>query len=253
MDRPGLRLLSATLALIAVSNTLTQEPEQPKSKNVEDPDATVLRRLPNFFFTTESYKREALQMLIEEANRVANQLNLPETTITISNLAEVFIEPPASGAIGFVSTTNYAYMVGNGRKFSGLTQRNLGESFERVKAAYHWPISRLDTNAAFQVATQILSAVRMDVTALNRDCTLEVYAPRAEPVGGTHFIPDYWVTWRKAGELVAFIEFVQPTRSIRQFLVKDPKYILTERIRVRNLAVLLNQTNAAVSPSIRAP
>jgi len=241
VNNPFLKFsLALSVLLISIANG--QAEESGKFRLISESEESVLRHLADWRFTTKAYQDEALRLMIKEANKVARELGLREQLpISRSNLIEIYIGPPALVRLGFVSTSNYAYNVD--RQFSGLTQRNLGETLDQVKAAYTWPISRLDTNKAFQVATQILRAIRMDAAALNRDCRREIYAPKPEALGGTHFFPDYWVTWRKAGELVAFIEFVEPTRCIRQLVVKDPKYVLRERIRVPNLARLLNQTN----------
>ena len=45
-------------------------------------------------------------------------------------------------------------------------------------------------------------------------------------------------------EPVAYIEFIEPTRCIRQLDVRDPKYNLNRAIRIPDLATLLSQTNA---------
>lgn len=76
-------------------------------------------------FTTEAYRREALKRLITEANLVAKQLQLPEELpITESNIVAAFVSPfgyaYAKGAIGTVTTKNYAYYVSNGNKFCFL-------------------------------------------------------------------------------------------------------------------------------------
>lgn len=243
-NSPLLKLWTAVSALlVGISSAHSQEVGE--FRLISESEELVLRHLPHWSFTTKAYQEEALKLMLEEANKVAHELKLPEQLpITRSNLIEIHIGPPALVALGFVTTSNYSYNVGWGRSFSGLTRWNHGGTFEPVKKAYTWPISRLDTNRAFQVATQILTAVGMDVTALTRDCTIEISAPKPEASGGTHFIPDYWVNWKKDGKLVAFIEFVEPTRSIRQLKVADPKYILRERIKIPNLAQLLSQTNA---------
>lgn len=252
MNRFVIRLTTAAFLLISNLTQFAEEQGNTSAKIADDPDEAVLRRVPSYFFTTEAYKREALRVLIEQANRVAKQLNLPEKLpITASNLIEVFIRPPGSGAIGTIPTTNYTYIFDYGRKFSGIDQRNNIEAFYQAKEEYTWPISRFDTNQAFQMATQIMTAVELDVSALNQDCTVEIHVPKMEGFGGTHFIPDYWVTWRNKGKTVAFVEFVEPIRSIRQFIVKDPKYFLGGPIRIPNLAELLDQTNGP--PRTNAP
>src|SRR5271157_4076038 len=67
-------------------------------------------------YTTEAYRQEALRLVIEEANRVAKDLNLPEVLpITETNVVGGFISPfgfaYAHGGIGRVVTKKYDYGV----------------------------------------------------------------------------------------------------------------------------------------------
>ncbi len=235
------------ISFLVVASEYAQERVKPSV--LGEPDDSVLRSLPHWTFTTEAYQREALRLLIEEANRVARELKLSEhLPITQSNLVEVFIQPPALGMFGTISTSNYVYYASVGKKLSGVSQRKLNEVWVKEQKEYVWPVSRLDTNAAFHAATQIMTAARMDVRALNRDFTIDVHATMSEGPYGARFVPDYWVAWLKEGKSVALIEFFEPTRSIRQLVVFDPKYILREPIRVPNLAKLLSQTNVLTKP-----
>jgi hypothetical protein len=213
----------------------------------------ALSNLPSLGFTTEAYQHEALRVLIEEANRVARELHLAERLpITESNLTEIYISPPAMMRLGRISTSNYVYYASVGRMFSGLEQRVEATTWGRIMAAHHWPISRLDTNRAFQVATQIMLAVGMDVSAMNRDCNIDIYVPMPEGARGKHFIPDYWVHWKKPGSLGAHVEYFEPTKTIHQLHVWDPKYILRKAAWTSNLAELLCQTNALVQTNAPA-
>ena len=115
--------------------------------------------------------------------------------------------------------------------------------FSEAKVKHRWPISRVDTNRAFEIATQLMTVVDMDVAGLNRDCAVEVATPDPEGFITKHFFPHFWVIWRKSGETVAYVEFVEPTRSILQLAVRDPKYNLREPLRIANLAELLGRTN----------
>lgn len=198
-------------------------------------------------FSTETYKQEVVRLLIQEANRVAQELNLPENLpITRSNLIEIFVAPPGlgmaaprlRGALGNVSTTNYVYHVNLERKFSGLIQRNLAEVCVEERKAYMWPAGQMDTNSAFNTAKQIMLAAGMDVAALNQDCSVEIRAPRY----GRFFVPDYWVNWRAGGKLVAFVQFLEPARAVRQLQVLDPKYILRRPLEISNIELLLRAT-----------
>ena len=229
--------------LIAVFAARGQD--RPKIVMLGEPDDSILRNLPNWQFTTKAYQLEALRLLVDEANSVAKELNLKEQLpITKTNLIEIFISPPGLGMVGTISTSNYAYAIATHKRFSNLTQRNSVSNFYAAKEKYTWPVSRIDTNLAFQIATQMLAAVKMNVAALNQNCVVEVTTAKLEETHDHLFVPDYWVTWRKSGEVKAFVEFVEPTRTIRQLDVSDPQYILREPIRVPNLAQLLNQTNS---------
>ena len=117
---------------------------------------------------------------------------------------------------------------------------------------YLWPISQINTNAAFQLATQILIAASMDVKALQRDCTVRIRASTPEGPNGKHFVPIYWIAWvskRAEGEDIgmgsgASIELFEPTREIRQLHVLNSEYILRKPLVIQNLDKLLSQTNA---------
>jgi len=63
-------------------------------------------------FTTKAYQEEALEKVIEEANQVAKELQLPnELPITKSNIVKSFIPPfgfaREKEAIGNITTSNY--------------------------------------------------------------------------------------------------------------------------------------------------
>ena len=76
---------------------------------------------------------------------------------------------------------------------------------------------------------------------------MEITVSKPEEWRGRYFVPDYFVSWKKSGKSVAFVEFLDPTESVRQLYVKDAKYLLGKRVRVPNLAGLLTQTNATTS------
>ncbi len=49
----------------------------------------------NLFYTTSAYRLEALKLVLEEANKLARELNLAENLpIVQSNLVESYISPP---------------------------------------------------------------------------------------------------------------------------------------------------------------
>ena len=236
--------LFTVILVFASAISIVQAQERASANKISASDEYVLKQLSDWQFTTRAYQEEALRLLLREANDVSKQLNLSEQRpITKSNLIEVFISPPALVALGSITTSNYVYYASIGRSLSGFDHRNRAETFNRAKEEFNWPIDRMNTNKAFQIATQIMESAGMDVLSLNRDCSIEIVVSRPERAGGTHFVPNYWVTWRKPGKVMANIEFIEPTRSVRQLRVWDNKYILRAPVVFTNLAELLDQTN----------
>lgn len=248
MSLKTFRLLAAVsvLALICTRGS-TNSPSQPDWSKMDSKE-----RFHALVFTTAAYQKEALRLMIVGANRVARELQLPENMpITETNLLEAYITPPrmAQGmqAIGNITTSNYTYFFSVGNKFSFLVKRNLERDYKQLQKDYLWPMSRMDTNAAYQLATQFLAAVSMDVKALNRDCDVRIQAFTPEGKTGKHFVPVYWVSWVARGQegrgSAASLELLEPTKTIRQLRVNKSEYILRKPLEIANLDFLLSQTN----------
>lgn len=207
-------------------------------------------------FTTKSYHQAAFRLVLQEANRVARQLGLPEELpLTETNLVGAFINPfgyaYANKAVGNVTTKRYMYYVSRGNKFSYLESTHQDELCRKFQAACTWPLNRINTNQAFLLATQWLAAVSMDVARLNRDCSVKVDLENAyvHPPAGK-FVPVYYVSWSeknggRAG--VASVRVFTPTKTLLQLRVEDPNYLLRPPIVFTNLAELLAETNASVN------
>ena len=216
-------------------------------------------RFQQMMFTTRVYRREALRLVLQEANSVAEALALPETLpISESNLVTSYISPPrltqGMKALGNITTSNYTYYVSVDNKFSFLEQRfadPMNRDFAKLRGKYLWRMDRMDTNAAYRLATQWLAAASMDVKALNRDCRLSVRAYIPEGPKGIHFVPLYWVVWGRGGETIASVELLAPTSTLRQMRVEKSEDILRRPLLVQNLDELLSQTNAPTSTEAR--
>lgn len=203
--------------------------------------------------TTPAYQKEALRLVIEEANRVAQELNLPEQLpILQTNLLEAYITPPrmAQGmkAIGNITTSNYVYYISVGNKFSFLVRTRLEEEERQARSKYLWPMNEINTNAAYQMATQFLKAASMDVEALNTNCNLFVNSYIPEGKNGKYFVPIYWVVWSEKDKDHggASVELCLPTKALLQMHVNKSEYILRQPLQITNLDFLLSQTNAPV-------
>ena len=218
-------------------------------------------RVQQLMLTTPSYRNEALRLVIGEANRVAEELNLPESLpITESNLVSAYIPTPGmarrlGGGLGNVTTSNYTYYVSVANKFSFLEKRNMEQEYLRLRNQYLWPVKRMDTNAAYHAATQFLAAASIDVKALNQDCDVHIDAFMPEGINGKVFVPVYGIHWTsKNPEIrgsVAEVKYIEPTKSLCQLRVSKPEYIQRSPLQITNLDFLLSQTN--VSGRIKMP
>ena len=189
---------------------------------------------------TPAYHKEVFSKLIREANLVAYQLQLPENLpITESNIVGAIILPPNMvkfrKEVGRIDTQNYVYYVSIDNKFCYLESPQMDEKIRRYEIEYCWPSSRMDTNAAYQMATQWMARASMDIQALNRDCDVHVGADSANGYTiDSHFVPIYTVYWSsKSGEhngSLASVIFLAPTRKIILFRVEDSKYILRKPV-----------------------
>lgn len=212
-------------------------------------------------FTTRAYQREAFKLVLEEANKGAAELNLPEKLPIIeSNLMERYIVRYGASRIGFkpigmVSTTNYSYCVSVDHKLCYVEGTHQDQDALKWRVKYKWPLSQMDTNTPYQLATQWLSAVSMDVNGLNRNCEVHIVPDRYwnnPKFNSKTFVPIYEVYWlspqNKAVHYgdAASVKLFLPTKTLVSLRVEDPKYILRPPIVFTNLAELLSDTNRSI-------
>lgn len=216
-------------------------------------------------FTTQAYEKEAFRLVLQEANLVAKELQLPEKLPITETDVRPFVcgygssrLPPRS--IGNVHTRDYGYFVTVDHKLSYVEGSHQNRDCMKWIEQYRWPKSRIDTNAAYQLAAQWLTAVHMDVEGLNRDCELHVEPERyynGIKVEEGIFVPIYQVYWvspqnRAEGYGdVATVTLLAPTKTLMSLRVEDSKYILRKPLVFTNLAELLSQTNISVAMPVQ--
>ena len=205
-------------------------------------------RFTDVRFTTKAYHDEAFKLVLEEANKAANQLKL-ETCLplTSSNIVESFISPyeyaRESHCIGNMTTSNYMYGVCEGCKLSFVECAHQDQWCRTFQRNYTWPTNRIDFKEAYQQATQWLQLASMDVEALNRDCkwTVELDHYSVDPPRGK-FVPVYWIIWKlgtNAGA-PASVELFTPTKTLLGLRMEDSKYILRPPLVFTNLQKLIS-------------
>jgi hypothetical protein len=275
--------MNTSLSLICLSivlqTTLAQEsPPVPKPLFPEDPKglnfpAAVPRMVDtngnvvwiDEQFTTKAYQRAAFLLVLQEANRVAKELTLPEKLpIAESNLVETFIGPFGYNyvykRVGNITTRNYWYGIEEGNKFSGLTIANYDQICIRIRDQGALPIEQINTNAAFHLAAQWLTAASMDVKGLNRDCKAHIaLSPfwnglaHLGEMPQKRFVPIYYVWWtspendQEGHGSVASVELYAPTKKLLQLSVSNSKYILRTPLIFTNLDSLLPGTAPVIN------
>jgi hypothetical protein len=209
----------------------------------------------NHRFTTDLYRNYAVNFLLQEANQVAQELNLSESLpITKTNIVKGFISPFGfayeSKALGDVSTTNYDYGAEKDFKFNSLTITKLDNRCRELAVNYLLPIEKLDTKGAYQLATQWLTALRVDVKGLNRDYNLRINVDpywnniKMGQLPKGKFTPIYYVSWLTKGKKAysagggAEVQLFLPTKTLLQLTVDKSKYILREPLAFTNLDAL---------------
>jgi hypothetical protein len=225
--------------------------------STNEPEPVDRFREPRLSFTTPAYNQEAFRLLLLEANDMAQRLKLPERLpITEKEIVERFIVPYGitrhRPMIGTVRTKDYAYYVSVGYKLSYVEGTHQDEDSRKWLELYKWPRSRIDTNAAYQLATQWLAAASMDVAALNRDCTVRIelneFWNNANSRKKTTFIPMYVVSWlspenvREGVGHAASVQLFAPTKTLISLKVEESQYILRKPLVFRNLNALLGDS-----------
>ena len=218
----------------------------------------------NHRFTTPQYTEAARQLLLQEANRVADELRLSDEVlpITKSNVKELYVSPFGFSyirkSIGVVTTSNYVYRVTRANKFSGLVVADYDEVCLKIRESSSRSVSQMDSNWAhhsYQLATQWLAAVSMDVHRLNRDCKVHIaFSPFWNGLSKlgqnprNNSVPIYYVWWTspkndaEGSGGAASVELCLPTKKILQLSVDDPTYILRKPLVFTNLNSLFPGT-----------
>jgi hypothetical protein len=199
-------------------------------------------------FTTSAYKEAAIQAALHEANLVARELDLAEKLpIERSDIKNATVSPPyASDRFGWFATLHigdYCFSAAASNKLSWV-ERDLSDSEERfylaqLKSTRTLPKSELNTNAALTTARGWLSALAVDIGALERD-----FAPcvRVWELGNS-FVPLYEIDWARVEDgvriLAAEVALVEPGDTLKRLVVYQPEYLSRQPLRVPDREDLL--------------
>lgn len=206
------------------------------------------------WFSSPEYERMAAKLVLQEANRVAEDMRFPEEVLPLTklNVRSVRVSPfgfsyKFNTLGGVVYTSNYIYRVGRGHKFSGLTVADYDQTCLRLRKTLV-TLEQMATNAAYQLATQWLAAARVDVTGLNRDCKAHVAVStywsglaKLGQIPTKDFAPFYYVWWTTpVNEAQGFgsaasVELFLPSKKLLQLDIEDPKFVLRNPVVLTDL------------------
>lgn len=231
--------------------------------------------LTNLFYVSMAYKAVVAPLMISEANFFSQKLGLPEPApLSVSN-TRISVNPPLIAGLGHVRTEDFIY------SFPGSDQRPLTNgcgslSFleygklayvmkEEPFRAYGGSIaeyqqklaatpSQIDTNGAYRLAKKWLTAVEVDVAALERDykpmiVQQEFYdGPALTPEQAKQVLPNapkkklpiFDVTWGGPDGCnpPAWIEILGPTKELLWLRMEDTRYSRRRPIIVTNALAL---------------
>ena len=249
--------------------------------------------ITNINFPSLAWRASVMQMMVQEANWAADRLHLPtKHPIQISDVVYDYIprpwfsvihdtQPPylpvsvfgtnifnssiprdarlralEIGPTGQIETTNFGFYfyAGKLRGVMCLSAHEV-ERYARDLDQLVGQPSLLDTNGAYQLATQWLAAVDMDMAALNKQKWVVHqlrYLPR-ESINSV-LLPLYYVDFGNkhfpaSGNLHAFdeplvsVEVLGTTRELQDLTINDPSFSRRALLLITNTLDLVRRPN----------
>ena len=209
----------------------------------------------NTFQINSAYRSAALSSMAQEASWFAKQLKL---SISLPLKAQeidqnYYIRPPRTGFGGVCRTTNYLFRFST-RLDEIINREKHEERFDLYPIWAKTP-SLIDTNGAYQLATQWLETISVDVLALQKKYPLSFYqwfywgreagVPDVEwnqhpPTTNMMMMPIYDVYWGERGTPAVKITIFGPTKELLVFEMYDISVSKRPPIVISNWQELLN-------------
>lgn len=151
------------------------------------------------FIASLAYKAAVIRLMLPEVSFVSEQLNLPTPhPIEMRDVQKTVVGPPMFGFVGAVQTTNYFFSFSDDGKLYAI--------FNDIKPVGRFDLypewaktpSLVNSNGAYQLATQWLAAINVDVVTLEKKYNHQIEQSFFwNPPGSTNktMLPIYSVTW----------------------------------------------------------
>ena len=175
-----------------------------------------------------------LSLMISDASEVASKLQLPEDLpIRTENIKLPSVNSlrviPILGVGGVFDTTNWVYSYTHAGKLCYIIRKN-PDWWRKADPKQYRPFavqeSALNTNRAYQLATNWLAGLSVDLPRLTKECHLSV---KTTTILGM-VIPEYSVIWSNGADTIASVWFLEPGKQLWQIRVEDPSYLLRPSI-----------------------
>ena len=199
-----------------------------------------------------AYKYVMLALMLAEVNHAQDRLNIPGwQPVTMSQVVSYNISPPRMRAGGSLDTTNCMFGFGENKlQFMQWQEPNSDLPLRERQMRWAKMKSLVDTKGAYQLATNWLTNLEVDVTALEKKHPATVLQQFCYPNGDIKLppvlLPRYEVRWGKNPSLPAvWVSIFGPAKTPLFIRQEDGSFIRRpEVIKPDAIANLLSITNA---------
>ena len=209
--------------------------------------------------TTAAYQTAVLQLLVGQANYAAKLLDLKEslpiTTPSVPNTNGIEVFSPATGVGGSILTSNYVYSFRRGRLewIQKIGWANKMNPPLTNTVAWAHQVSLINTNGAYALATQWLSALSIDVRKLEGQYPVHIFQSSVPGInaGQSNFeeaeripIPLFEISWSQQSPpfnptAPLRVKILGTTKELLQLSIRDVAFFTQAPLRVTNVAELL--------------
>jgi hypothetical protein len=298
------KFVLAFTGCFALVAALEAQPARFQIKPSDKQEALMV--ISNINHPSLAFRREVISRMLEEANYFAERLKLPTPhPIQMTDIRYTFVSPPwycvinetefpywpatiftnkifdssipreqrlraiKFGVRGTIETTNFFFSFERGRlwEVERLSEHEVKRYAHNLDDLVGKP-SLIDTNGAYQLATQWLASVNVDVTALERQFPHSVNQLHYQPRGATNAVvlPLYYVDFGLNPihrDSPVEVEILGTTKELQELIINDLSFSRRPLMPITNALELIRtpnppkkrlqpmpnvQTNSAVPP-----